>query len=291
MIAKGGDRLLEESAVTALKSELLRSRARRDAQHPRGGSAGGHVDSFARRHAPRPAERIRRARAPASYSSKGGHAEGDESIDVAVTAGGSFEVRGPRLPGRHTHGTGLHAVVGDRRQPGVGTRRTSRRSVPRGSISKARSGTRRRSAAGMVPSTMAGGSIPDATAPRLEDGSRGSARGAGIHRRLYWQDGGKRHASPSETAGRLAPFRVTSEPLDARADRRGRRVAASAERWRRSSAWCATTTSVGQVRWLDYECYEPLAVSSLERIAAEAAAEWPGARLAIAHRIGSLRNR
>jgi molybdopterin synthase catalytic subunit len=29
-------------------------------------------------------------------------------------------------------------------------------------------------------------------------------------------------------------------------------------------------------------------VSSLERIAAEAAGEWPGTRLAIAHRIGSL---
>jgi len=37
---------------------------------------------------------------------KGGHAEGSESIDVAVTETGSVEIRGPRLPGRHTHGTG-----------------------------------------------------------------------------------------------------------------------------------------------------------------------------------------
>ena len=37
---------------------------------------------------------------------KGGHAEGAESIDVACRAGGDFEVRGPRLPGPNTHGTG-----------------------------------------------------------------------------------------------------------------------------------------------------------------------------------------
>ena len=43
-----------------------------------------------------------------------------------------------------------------------------------------------------------------------------------------------------------------------------------------------------RVRYLDYECYAPLAVKSFERIAAEAAAEWPAVRLAIAHRIGPL---
>jgi molybdopterin synthase catalytic subunit len=94
-------------------------------------------------------------------------------------------------------------------------------------------------------------------------------------------------ASPSETAGRLAPFRVTHEPLDVA------QIAGAV-----ASADCgAVATFVGlvrdhnlgrRVRSLDYECYEPLAVASLERIAAEAAAEWPGARLAIAHRIGPL---
>ena len=94
-------------------------------------------------------------------------------------------------------------------------------------------------------------------------------------------------ASPSGTAGGLAPFRVTHEPLD---------VAQTAGAV--ASPDCgAVATFVGlvrdnnlgrQVRWLDYECYEPLAVSSLERIAAEAASEWPGTRLAIAHRVGPL---
>ena len=37
---------------------------------------------------------------------KGGHAQGPESIDIACTAHGDFEIRGPRLPGRNTHGTG-----------------------------------------------------------------------------------------------------------------------------------------------------------------------------------------
>ena len=43
-----------------------------------------------------------------------------------------------------------------------------------------------------------------------------------------------------------------------------------------------------QVLWLDYEAFAPLAVKSFERIAAETAAKWPGARLAIHHRTGRV---
>ena len=42
------------------------------------------------------------------------------------------------------------------------------------------------------------------------------------------------------------------------------------------------------VRYLEYEAYEPLAVKAFERIAAEIAERWPGARLALHHRIGRL---
>jgi molybdopterin synthase catalytic subunit len=42
------------------------------------------------------------------------------------------------------------------------------------------------------------------------------------------------------------------------------------------------------VRYLEYEAYEPLAVKAFERIAGEAGARWPGARLALHHRIGRL---
>lgn len=59
----------------------------------------------------------------------------------------------------------------------------------------------------------------------------------------------------------------------------------------------AVTTFVGRVRrqnagrtvlWLEYEAYAPLAIASFERIANEAAERWPGAKLAIAHRVGRL---
>ena len=43
-----------------------------------------------------------------------------------------------------------------------------------------------------------------------------------------------------------------------------------------------------QVRFLEYEAYEPLAVRALQRIVDEAKALWPSARLAAHHRIGRL---
>jgi molybdopterin synthase catalytic subunit len=42
------------------------------------------------------------------------------------------------------------------------------------------------------------------------------------------------------------------------------------------------------VRYLEYEAYEPLALKAFERIAAEIAERWPGARLALHHRIGRI---
>jgi molybdopterin synthase catalytic subunit len=43
-----------------------------------------------------------------------------------------------------------------------------------------------------------------------------------------------------------------------------------------------------RVRYLEYEAYEPLALKSFERIAAEIGERWPNARLALHHRIGRL---
>jgi molybdopterin synthase catalytic subunit len=42
------------------------------------------------------------------------------------------------------------------------------------------------------------------------------------------------------------------------------------------------------VRYLEYEAYEALALKAFERIAAEIGERWPGARLAMHHRIGRL---
>ncbi len=43
-----------------------------------------------------------------------------------------------------------------------------------------------------------------------------------------------------------------------------------------------------EVRFLEYEAYEPLAVRALQRIVDEAKGLWPDARLAAHHRIGRL---
>jgi molybdopterin synthase catalytic subunit len=43
-----------------------------------------------------------------------------------------------------------------------------------------------------------------------------------------------------------------------------------------------------RVRYLEYEAYEPLALKAFERIAAESRDRWPGATLAVHHRIGRL---
>ena len=43
-----------------------------------------------------------------------------------------------------------------------------------------------------------------------------------------------------------------------------------------------------RVGHLEYEAYEPLAERAFERIAAEVAARWPGAVMALHHRIGRL---
>jgi molybdopterin synthase catalytic subunit len=43
-----------------------------------------------------------------------------------------------------------------------------------------------------------------------------------------------------------------------------------------------------RVQFLEYEAYEPLAVRALQRIVDEARKLWPGARLAVHHRLGRL---
>jgi molybdopterin synthase catalytic subunit len=95
------------------------------------------------------------------------------------------------------------------------------------------------------------------------------------------------HGVTAVRSGRDSSFQVTTEPLDVT------RAAAAV-----SAADCgAVATFIGLVRdhnagrrvlYLDYECYEPLAIKAFERIAAEAREQWPAARLAIAHRTGAL---
>ena len=104
MVAKGGARLLEEDAVAALRDELL---PRADVVTPNIPEAELLTGLRIRSRAEMEAAGRRLLAAGARIALvKGGHAGGDESVDVVCTASGSFELRGPRLPGRNTHGTG-----------------------------------------------------------------------------------------------------------------------------------------------------------------------------------------
>ena len=104
MIAKGGDRLLETAAVAALKAELLPLAHIVTPNIPEA-EVLAEMSIRSLDDMLLAGDRIRQL-GPRVVLVKGGHARGSESIDIASTESGSIEIRGPRLPGRHTHGTG-----------------------------------------------------------------------------------------------------------------------------------------------------------------------------------------
>jgi molybdopterin synthase catalytic subunit len=85
----------------------------------------------------------------------------------------------------------------------------------------------------------------------------------------------------------IGPEPLALEPL----------IAAVTDRGDATGSDGAVTTFLGLVRnhnvgrkvhYLEYEAYEPLALRSFERIAAEIEARWPDVRLALHHRIGRI---
>jgi hydroxymethylpyrimidine/phosphomethylpyrimidine kinase len=104
MVAKGGDRLLEPEAVAAMRSELLPRAHIVTPNVPEAEVLSGltirSIDDMRAA-----GDRILEL-GPRVVLVKGGHLEGPESIDVACSAHGTFELRGPRVETRHTHGTG-----------------------------------------------------------------------------------------------------------------------------------------------------------------------------------------
>ena len=105
MIAKGGDRLLREDAVAAIKAELLTLAKVVTPNVPEAevlaGIAIRTLDDM------RAAARRIRAMGPRVVVVKGGHLPaGDLVIDVVCTPDAEFDLQGPRLETRHTHGTG-----------------------------------------------------------------------------------------------------------------------------------------------------------------------------------------
>jgi len=108
MIAKGGDRLLREDAVSAIKAHLLPLAEVLTPNIPEAEVlAGGRIETLDDM---RSAGRRIRAMGPRVVVVKGGHlgreVSGDQVVDVVCAADGEFELRGPRIETRHTHGTG-----------------------------------------------------------------------------------------------------------------------------------------------------------------------------------------
>ncbi len=105
MLATGGDRLLLEDAVAAIKAELLKLAEVVTPNVPEAevltGSSIRTLDDM------RAAARRIRTLGPRVVVVKGGHLPaGDLVIDVVCTPEKEFDLRGPRFDTRHTHGTG-----------------------------------------------------------------------------------------------------------------------------------------------------------------------------------------
>ena len=102
--ATSGRRLLDEDAVALVRDRLLpRARVVTPNRLEAEVLAGQPVRSMD--DARRAAARIRMQGAAAVLVT-GGHFDADESIDLLDDGGAVVELRGPRIEGRHTHGTG-----------------------------------------------------------------------------------------------------------------------------------------------------------------------------------------
>ncbi len=122
MIAKGGDRLLEEDAVHAIKAEMLPITRILTPNIPEAEVLAGRSISSVEEM--KEAGRRILDLGPRVVMVKGGHLDGPESIDVVCTALEIYELRGPRIVSRSTHGTGctLSSAIAANLALGLGDR-------------------------------------------------------------------------------------------------------------------------------------------------------------------------
>ena len=105
MVAKGGDKLLRDEAVAALRERLLPLASLITPNLPEAGVLLGIDPPTARRQMPQVAARLQGLGAR-DVLLKGGHLEGAESPDLLLHGGELHWLEAPRLATRHTHGTG-----------------------------------------------------------------------------------------------------------------------------------------------------------------------------------------
>jgi hydroxymethylpyrimidine/phosphomethylpyrimidine kinase len=114
MVAKGGDRLLADDAVHALRTVLFRL-ARVVTPNAPEAAALAEMPVRSLDDMREAANRLLRF-GPAAVLVKGGHLAGDVVTDLLVDRSSEIVLTGPRIHGRHTHGTGctLSAAIAAR---------------------------------------------------------------------------------------------------------------------------------------------------------------------------------
>lgn len=105
MVAKGGDRLLRDDAVTALRERLLPLASLITPNLPEAAALLGEPVASQRRQMAGVAARLQGLGAR-DVLLKGGHLEGPESPDLLLHGGELHWLEAARVPTRHTHGTG-----------------------------------------------------------------------------------------------------------------------------------------------------------------------------------------
>jgi hydroxymethylpyrimidine/phosphomethylpyrimidine kinase len=104
MIAKSGDRLLDDEALGVMKAELLRRAFVITPNVPEAEALSGVT--IRTEEDRRTAARRLQALGPACVVVKGGHFHSEDIVDLLYDGHRFTEFRGERVAGRHTHGTG-----------------------------------------------------------------------------------------------------------------------------------------------------------------------------------------
>ena len=106
-VSKHGHPLLAPEAVASLKADIFPLVTVLTPNLPEAeGLLGAGAGAIGDVHEMEDAARDLAALGPAAVLVKGGHLEGPEACDVFYFAGAVTHLRAPRIPGRHTHGTG-----------------------------------------------------------------------------------------------------------------------------------------------------------------------------------------
>jgi hydroxymethylpyrimidine/phosphomethylpyrimidine kinase len=127
MIAKSGDRLIDEDAIGSLKSELLRQAFLVTPNIPEAEVLSGVT--IQRDEDRREAARRIGAMGVTAVLIKGGHYPSDDIMDLLFERGEFVEFRHSRVPGRHTHGTGCTFAAAITSHLALG--RSLREAIPR----------------------------------------------------------------------------------------------------------------------------------------------------------------